>query len=259
MKRILVIAQNTFQEMVREKFFLVVIFGSVALILLSLLLGSLSFDEKKRILADLGFAAIQVAALCLALFQGAYIIQKEVEKQTCLVLLAKPISRAQFILGKWLGLLFLLSVVHFALGTVLYFLMTDFNLSASDFNLSQYIFISLSLWLQTLLLSSLVLLFSLLVRPLFSLLFGFSIYLLGHWLNDLKFFAQKSEDETMVLLSKIIHEVVPQLYRFNWKSYYYLQQNFQSTDVLLMTVYLAVWTAFCLLLASITFKGKDIA
>jgi len=259
MSRVFVIAKNSLQEMIREKFFLVIVFGAIALLGLSLLLGALSFAEQKRILADLGLSAIELATLFMALFQGSYIIQKEIEKQTCLVLLAKPITRAEFLIGKWLGVVFLIGVTHFMLSFVLYVLLTDFSFTSTEFGILQFVLISFSLFLQTLVILSVVLLFGIMIRPLFALLFGLSLYMLGHWLNDLKFFAEKSKDEGMILLSKIVHEIVPQLYRFNWKSYYFLQQNFNFEQIATMTAYLLTWVVLFLLLSSAYFKGKDIA
>lgn len=259
MNRTMVIAKNSFQEMVRERFFLVILFGAVALLSMSLLLGALSFAEQKRILADLGLAAIELSILFMALFQGAYIIQKEIEKQTCLVLLAKPISRTEFLIGKWLGVVFLISVTQLALGSVLFLLLTDFTMTPVDFSQAQYLYVSLCIWLKVVVLLSVVFLFGIMVRPLFALLFGFSLYLLGHWLNDLKYFAEKSKDEGLIFLSQVIHEIVPQFYRFNWKSYYFLQQSFDLNQVLIMVGYLLTWIVLFLVLSSAYFKGKDIA
>ena len=61
MKKVMVIAKTTLQEMIRERLFIVVIFMAAVLFGVSLLLGALSFREQQRILANLGFTAIEVA------------------------------------------------------------------------------------------------------------------------------------------------------------------------------------------------------
>ncbi len=252
MKSVLILAKITFQEMIREKFFLVVVFISILLLAISLLLGSLSFAEQQRILVDLGFGAIEISNLGIVLFSGAFIISKEIEKQTCLLLLAKPLSRDQFFIGKWLGLAALMTVTHFILSGILFFLLQQPQLLVSFF------FASLSVWLKILVILSLVFLVSGLVRPIFSLLFGMTIYMLGHWLHDLGFFAKKSQDQLLQNLFRIVHEITPQFYRFNWKSYVFLEKGISFQELWSMIFYLTSWTIFLLVLAVAVFRRKDI-
>lgn len=252
MKSIWIIAKNSFQEMIREKFFFVVIFVSLLLMGLSVLLGSLSLAEQKKILADLGFAAIELCSLGLVLFLGSFMISKEIEKQTCLVLLAKPLSRHQFLIGKWFGVVLLLSMTQVILATILSLLLWRPQYSLTFFE------VNASLFFQTLVILSFVFFLSCWVRPIFSLLMGATIFLLGHWLNDLRFFAEKSKDESLLALFKIVHEATPQFYRFNWKSYYLLEKGVENKDFVLMIIYLSVWSLFLLMLAVSSFRRKDI-
>ena len=83
MKSAMILAKITFQELIREKFFIVAVFASIMLLAVSLLLGSLTFAEQQRIIVDFGFAAIELSCLGIVLFSGAFIITKEIEKQTC--------------------------------------------------------------------------------------------------------------------------------------------------------------------------------
>lgn len=252
MKSVFILAKITFQEMVREKFFLVVAFMAVLLLGISLLLGSLSFAEQKRILVDLGFGAIEISALGIALFSGSFVISKEVEKQTCLLLLSKPLSRDQFFIGKWLGLTFLITVTHFALCAILFLLLQQFEF------LFPFALIALSIWFKILVMLSLVFLISGLVRPIFALLFGMTVYLLGHWLSDLEFFVKKSQDQALQVLFKIVHEVTPQFYRFNWKSYPFLEKGVPMDQIGALLFYMSAWIVLMLVLAVTVFRRKDI-
>src|SRR5688572_46674 len=103
MNKTWVLAKTSFRELVRERVFWLVAGLAIFLLCLSLLLGELSFDERERLLWDFGLAAAEIGALAMALFSGSYLIPREVERQTCLLILAKPVSRFQFLLGKWLG------------------------------------------------------------------------------------------------------------------------------------------------------------
>jgi len=252
MKSILILAKITFQEMIREKFFVVVVFVSFLLMGISLILGSLSFAEQKRILVDLGFSAIEVCTLGIALFSGSFMISREIEKQTCLLLLSKPLSRGQFLIGKWLGMVFLITMTNAILSVFLFLLMQQ-----QEFFLT-FVMSSISIWMKIIVLLSLVFLFSSVVRPVFCLLFGLTVYLLGHWLSDLEFFAKKANDEGVMALFRLVHELTPQFYRFNWKSYHFLEVGIASKDWFSMLFYLVVWSALLLTFAVSIFRRRDI-
>jgi hypothetical protein len=62
------IALNTFREMVRNRFFSLLIFLSVVLIALSLGLDSLALGENKRVIVDFGLSFIELSGLAVILF-----------------------------------------------------------------------------------------------------------------------------------------------------------------------------------------------
>lgn len=252
MKKVFVIANTTLQEMIREKLFIVIIFMAAILFGISLLLGALSFSEQQRILSNLGFTAIEVASVGISLFAGAFLISKEVEKQTLLLVLARPISRDQFLMGKVSGIITLNTLMVVALGVVLYIL-----LGASP-DLLNLVTILSSIWFEALIALSLVIFFSVVVRPILALLMSFGILMLGQWIPDLQFFAEKSKDLFFINAVKVVTWVTPNLFRFNWKSYYFLESGFESQDVVWMVAHSAGWTLIVFVFACLIFRRKDI-
>lgn len=253
MNKVFVLARNTFFEMLHERLFFVVVIIAVFLISFSFLLGALSFDEQKKILADFGFLAIQVASLGIALFSGAYLIHREIEKQTCLLMLARPLSRGQFFIGKFLGLLALNTVLIFSLAGVLYFILGP----PSEQTIS-FVKIVLSLWFESAVVLAFVLTAAMIVRPILALALGFAVFLTGHWLADLLFFAEKSKDEMNVRLVQFLGWIVPNFYRMNWKSFFFLQDGIPNTDLLWMMGHCTGWMILLLLLGQRFFGRKDI-
>src|SRR5438045_1071746 len=104
------IALNVFKESVRDKVLYNLVFFAVMLIAVSYLLGELTAGQDVKIIKDLGLAAMSVFGLFIAVFIGIGLVSKEVERRSIYSLLAKPISRQQFILGKYLGLVLTLLV-----------------------------------------------------------------------------------------------------------------------------------------------------
>lgn len=252
MKKVYFIAKTTFQEMIRERLFIVVIFIAAVLFGLSILLGALSFSEQQRILANLGFTAIEVASVGISLFAGAFLISNEIEKQTLLLILARPISRDQFILGKVSGIIVLNTFLVFFLGGVLYLLL---GTNTSFLNMQ---IILLSLWFEALIAMALVIFFSVVVRPVLALLMSFGILMLGAWIPDLQFFAEKSKDPFFIEAVKVVSWVTPNLYRFNWKSYYFLELGLDGQDTVWMVAHSMGWALIVLVFACLIFRRKDI-
>jgi Cu-processing system permease protein len=255
MGKIYTLSLTTLREALRERIFWVVIFLAVGLFALSFLMGALSFAEQRKILTDFGFLAIQISALGVSLFSGAYLLAKEVEKQTCLLILSRPVSRDQFILGKALGLIALNTILMAALGVVLWGLL---GLWAEKALWVSFLEICMSLWFESVVVLSLVICFSLVVRPVLALVAGIMVFLLGHWLGDLAFFAQKSQEESLVKIVEGLHWITPNLYRMNWKSAYFLEKGIPNADILWMFGHMVGWTLLALVATSFLFRRKDI-
>lgn len=255
MAKVWALARTTLREMLREKMFLVVVMFAVALLALSFLLGALSLAEQRKILADFGFLAIQVAVLGVSLFSGSYMLAKEIEKQTCLLILSRPISRDQFIVGKIIGVLLLNTLLASSLAVVLWFLLGLWNDSKVFWS---FLEICLSLWFEGAVILCVAICFSLIVRPVIALGGGFMVFLLGHWLGDLSFFAEKSKEAIFVQAVKVFHWITPNLYRMNWKSAYYLDSGIPVQNVLWMLAHMSGWSLLLILAANFFFRRKDI-
>lgn len=255
MAKVWTLARTTLREMLREKVFFVVILLAIALLGLSLLLGALSFDEQRKILADFGFLAIQIAVLGVSLFSGSYMLAKEIEKQTCLLILSRPISRNQFLLGKIFGVVALNTILLSALASVLWVLLGLWKEPKLWMSFTE---ICLSLWFESIVILSAVIWFSLVVRPVLALCAGFILFLLGHWLGDLSYFAEKSGEAIFVNVVKGLHWITPNLYKLNWKSAYFLEKGIATQDFLWMIAHMTGWFIILILIANFFFRRKDI-
>ena len=76
----------------------------------SYLISQLTAGQDMKIIKDLGLAALSIFGLLIAVFIGIGLVTKEVEKRSVFGLLTKPLSRTQFILGKYAGLVMTLAV-----------------------------------------------------------------------------------------------------------------------------------------------------
>src|SRR5688500_6477633 len=110
MRAISWVAVNVFKESVRDRVPYNLALFAVLLISSSYLIGQLTAGQDVKIIKDLGLAATAVFGLFISIFIGSGLESKEVERRSIYSLLAKPISRPQFVLGKYAGLVLTLAV-----------------------------------------------------------------------------------------------------------------------------------------------------
>jgi Cu-processing system permease protein len=249
----ILVAQITFREMIREKFVHIILFIAAVMFVFSLLLGSLSFDEQTRILIHLGLASIQISIVGIAAFVGTNVITKEVERQTCLLVLARPISRTQFYVGKLLGILAINLLISLLLGLILW------GFSQNAVRLNELLIIIWGSFLESSVILSVAMFFSQIMRPAIALFSTIGIFVIGNWLEELVYFAKKSENPMFESIAKFIHNILPQLYRTNWRSYHLLEKHLLDlTQVSWTTVHILGWSLLLIVFGTFVFRRKDL-
>ncbi|MGC2001541.1 MAG: ABC transporter permease subunit, partial [Candidatus Acidiferrales bacterium] len=111
------VAVNTFREAVRDRVLYNLIFFALMMIGAAILVGQISIGVERLVIVNLGLSAISIFGIIMAIFIGVGLVYKEIEKRTLYSLLAKPIRRWEFLVGKFAGLLLTL-VVNTALMTL---------------------------------------------------------------------------------------------------------------------------------------------
>jgi len=104
------VASNTFRETVRERVLYNLVFFAILMTLSGLLLGQLSIRQDEKIIKDIGLAAMDGFGTLIAIFVGVGLVSKEIDRRSLFPLLAKPVTRDEFLLGKFAGLTFTLIV-----------------------------------------------------------------------------------------------------------------------------------------------------
>ena len=114
------IAISVFRESVRDKVLYNLVLFAMVLIASSYMIGQLTAGQDVKIIKDLGLSATAVFGLFIAVFIGIGLVSKEVERRSIYSLLAKPITRAQLVLGKYAGLVLTLLVNIGVMAAALY-------------------------------------------------------------------------------------------------------------------------------------------
>jgi ABC-2 type transport system permease protein len=108
--RIFAIARNTFTDLARQKVFYVILVFALALIGSSVFMARFSFQQEFQILKDVSLGAMSIFSSLLAIVATARLIPQDIEERTVYTILAKPVPRFEYLLGKLFGVLLLLAV-----------------------------------------------------------------------------------------------------------------------------------------------------
>lgn len=213
--RTLVITTNVFREVMRDRVLYLIGLFALFLIACVRLLPEIAATTENKILLDVGLAAMSLLGLVIAVFVGTGLINKEIEKRTVLVLMAKPISRTEFIVGKHLGLSAVLAVLVAAM-TAIYMAILVVNRVA--FPIGSILVSSLYLFLQLSLVTAVAIVFGVFTSSLLATLLTFAVYLMGNFSRDLVTLGALSKNPAVENLTRSIYLVLPDLARMDLKN-----------------------------------------
>ncbi len=108
--RINAIAGNTLLELIRLKVFYFLLLFALLVIGSSVFLVQLSFQEQFQVLKDVSLGAMSIFTWLLAVLATALLLPKDIEDRTLYTILAKPVPRFEYLLGKLIGVLLLLLI-----------------------------------------------------------------------------------------------------------------------------------------------------
>ena len=215
LRRIWAIAANVFRGVLRERVIYIVGLYTIVFVLAVLFLNEVSVGTEGKISLDVGLAGMALLGLAVAAFEGGNLVRKEIEKKTALVLLAKPMSRAEFIVGKHLGLSGVLMVL-IALMTVVF--LTIMNWRQIDYNFGSMVTASAYIGLELALMSAVAVLFGVLTSSLMATVLTFTAYFMVHLSHNLLKLTDEIEAEGVKAIAKGIYYIFPDLSRLDLKS-----------------------------------------
>ncbi len=118
--RVLAICSITLLELIRLKVFYILLLFSVAIIGSSLLMVDLTFQEEFQMLKDVSLGAMSIFTWLLAVLPTALLLPKDTEDRTLYTILAKPVGRFEYLLGKLLGVLCMVAIATVLMTAVSY-------------------------------------------------------------------------------------------------------------------------------------------
>jgi ABC-type transport system involved in multi-copper enzyme maturation permease subunit len=250
----LTIALNVFWEVMRERVLYLIALFALFLVGTVRLLREFALGTEFKIITDLGIAGIGMLGLIVAIFVGTGLINKEIEQRTILVLLAKPISRADLIVGKYLGLSAVLAVVVFC-SSAIYLGFLSLNQISYPFGSMAialfFIFLELSL------LTAVAIALGVFTSSLLATLLSLGVYVMGHLSPDIIKAGELSENQAIKSFTRNLYLILPDLTKLDLKNQavYGIIPDFST--LLFNAVYAAIYIVLLLAIANLIFRQKE--
>jgi len=251
--RIGVIATNTVREAIRNKLLYTLLVFALALIGAGVLISTLSYVEGERIIQDVGLAAIRVFSVGIAIFVGVGLIHGEVDRRTIYTILSKPVSRAEFLLGKYFGLV-LTTWLQLAIMAAAFVGVS--LLAGAPLDLGHLKAIGL-IGMELVLMVAFATLFSAFTTPMLSSLFSLGLYVVGHLSRDLYHLGRQSDLESVERVATILYRVLPDLEAFNVTLEASHQLPISASAVGWPVLYGTLYASVLLLAAVAIFQRRD--
>jgi ABC-type transport system involved in multi-copper enzyme maturation permease subunit len=252
MNVILTIARNTFKEVLRDKVFYNLFVFALLMIGSALLLGTLTIGEQSKIIKDIGLASIDLFGVLIAIFVGVGLISKEIEKRTIYTIIAKPVHRYQFLLGRFAGLVFTMWV-NTAVMLVAFCVILVVGGTSPDSGLIKAVGL---MTVAQLIVLSVAMLFSTFTTPTLSGIFTLALYVIGELTPDLKTLSEKLSGVSRGLLSGSYY-LLPNLALFNVKGEAVHGVPITAGYMLTAIGYGVSYAAVVLLLSCFVFQRRD--
>ena len=268
--RIWAIALNTFREAVRMR----VLYGIIALVFLvnavGLFMSEMNLADQTRMMRDIAVSSISFFGSLIAIFLGVVLLYVEVQRRTIHSIISKPIERWEFVVGKYVGMTLVLSVLAaFFIGGMLAMMMLDIG-HGSDLVKGELGVMSSNVikatWLAyvgILTVAAVAIFFSSFSSPFLSGLFALGLFAVGNLTPDLQAIAAKQSGLAGGLVKGMLW-VIPDLHTFVISGrevdgqHVSLHAGFVGWDyVTQASAYGALWIAGLLALACVIFQRRD--
>lgn len=257
MTRIGTVALNTFREAVRDRVLYNLVFFALVMMAAAILVGQISIDIENIVIVSLGLSAISIIGLLISVFIGVGLVSKEIDKRTLYALLAKPLRRWEFILGKFGGLALTLTVNTAAMAAGLFLVMfyVKHSIERGDAVVLVAVYFIL---LKLALVVALAMLFSCFTTPLLAILFTAGLYIAGLFVHEMRNLQPGTMTPALGGLLRGISYLLPNFENFDAMGAAAHGRAIPGMLIAQNTVYAALYCAIVLAVAVAIFSQRNL-
>jgi len=247
------VAANAFRESVRERVLYNLVFFAILMTLSGVLLREMSIRQDQKIIKDLGLASIEIFGILIALFVGVSLVSKEIEKRSLYPLLAKPLGRGEFLIGRFLGLglTLLVNVVTMTAAMLLTLTLTS---GPPDPALLAAVYAT---YLSLLLVVAIAVLFSSIASTTTAAIATFCVVVSGRYSDVIRGMSDVLPDAPRLLID-VLYYGLPNFRNFDLKDRVVYGDSVATADLAWLTLYAVLYGSLALGLALLAFRRRDL-
>jgi Cu-processing system permease protein len=253
MEKTLCIARNTIREALRDKVMYSLVLFACLVVAFNRILTPLALGEGSRITRDVGLSAISLLGLFIIVLSGTALVHREIDRKTIAVILSKPVSRSEFIAGRFLGLWTTIALVSVGMAVLLQAVLlvldggVDLRVLAA----------SLLTVFELMVITSLAVLFSASVSPLLGGMLTFAAYVAGSFSGDLLRLTELKDGESLNVAMHFLYYTLPNLEMFNMRAAAVHGLPMEPIRFGIAVLYAVAYSAAALLLAMAVFRRRE--
>jgi ABC-type transport system involved in multi-copper enzyme maturation permease subunit len=246
LRLIWVIAKSTYKEIIRDRLMYGILIVALLVTASSFFLATISVGQDPRVIQNVGLASILLFSTLIAVFVTTTSIHHDFERRALYLLFPKPISRTQYALGKYVGIVLILLTTLIILGGVL-----ALGVSFTHAEVLSNIAINLGFaFLEVSFLIALAELFASFTGQLNATLYTLAFFIIGHSLATVKQYIEGMTVSPFVVgMVKGAYYLLPNFEKFNVRSATLYHVPISSAQVLWAVLYWALYTVIVLYLA----------
>ena len=257
--RISALAITTFREEVRRKVFLFLLLFAGVMIATSWIFSFFTGSEELKVVKDMGLTSITLAGVAIAMVMGIRMLPGEMDKRTIYTILCKPVTRGQYLVGKFLGGAITLAANTLIMGAVFMIVVAIKSKQLGepiDFRLLQQVFLA---YLQFCVLLAMTLMFSTFLTPIMNGAVALFVLIVGNLSDTLIDIIKMSKSALVEVGLRVLYNLIP-----NWQNFSIQEALVRGEDpvplsfVMKIALYGILYTVMLVLIATQVFRNREV-
>jgi ABC-type transport system involved in multi-copper enzyme maturation permease subunit len=233
----------------------------------TILTPSLFMYDLGKVAIDIGLTTTTVSGLFVIFFLGMNILGKDLDKKTIYMVLAQPTSRAQYVLGKYLGVCLLLLVSFIFLSALLWLAISMAHTFMPQHFMTRFswpilLYAQLFILLELIMIASVVFFFMSVCSSFYiAIILSFCVYLIGTGIESVEIALTNNEVQTSNSIIAIINcakWIIPNLSAFDFKTNAAYGLPIKENIIFTTFFYWLFYNTIILLGTIFFFKKKDL-
>lgn len=258
-RSIALIGLTTFREAVRAKITAVLVAFVVFCLLLAVIVANLTLGWPIRIVADVALTATSIVSTTIALVLGIASTAREIDRRTALYILARPIQRSAFILGKFAGIGAAATAILFPLAGLVAILLAIFSHSGGIyFPLASFAGLIALIWIRTIVVCAVAVATGASVAPTISAIMTLTVAFGGYFSHGARTLLSQ-QGWSSAFLGEVIYHLLPDFAALDGLARMVHGQSVWTRVTTSAAIHALCYVAFVQLVGCLVFRRRELS